>query len=121
MDVIARMARNGDPTALRRVLVPAGAIAEVQEVCRERLPHGIPPDDTLLVRVFSQGESRFGLLAVRRRRLTAHGIQPVGLVRHTVEWFYVYGVVAPTPGERFFRELPYLMPTPFKSLWPRSP
>jgi transposase len=60
------------------------------------------------VRVFSQDESRFGLLTVRRRRLTACGVQPVGLIHHVFEWFYVYGAVAPTTGERFFLELPYL-------------
>jgi transposase len=60
------------------------------------------------VRVFSQDESRCGLLTVRRRRLTARGVQPVGLVQHTFEWFYVYGAVAPATGERFFLELPYL-------------
>ena len=60
------------------------------------------------MRVFSQDESRFGLLTVRRRRLTACGVQPVGLIQHVFEWFYVYGAVAPTTGERFFLELPYL-------------
>jgi transposase len=60
------------------------------------------------VRVFSQDESRFGLLTVRRRRLTARGVQPVGPLQHVFEWFYVYGAVAPTTGERFFLELPYL-------------
>lgn len=58
--------------------------------------------------MFSQDESRFGLLTVRRRRLTAGGVQPVGSVQHVFEWFYVYGAVAPTTGERFFLELPYL-------------
>jgi transposase len=58
--------------------------------------------------VFSQDESRFGLLTVRRRRLTACSIQPVGPVQHVFEWFYVYGAVAPVTGERFFLELPYL-------------
>jgi transposase len=58
--------------------------------------------------VFSQDESRFGLLTIRRRRLTAHGTQPVGAVQHVFEWFYVYGAVEPTTGERFFLELPYL-------------
>jgi transposase len=58
--------------------------------------------------VFSQDESRFGLLTVRRRRLTAHGVQPIGAVQHVFEWFYVYGAVEPTTGERFFLELPYL-------------
>jgi transposase len=60
------------------------------------------------VRVFSQDESRLGLLTVRRRRLTARGIQPVGSVQHVFEWFYVYGAVEPTTGDRFFLELPYL-------------
>jgi transposase len=60
------------------------------------------------VRVFSQDESRFGLLTIRRRRLTARGVQPVGQIQHVFEWFYVYGAVAPTTGERFFLELPYL-------------
>jgi transposase len=59
------------------------------------------------VRVFSQDESRCGLRTVRRRRLTARGVQPVGTVQHVFEWFYVYGAVAPTTGERFFLELPY--------------
>jgi transposase len=58
--------------------------------------------------VFSQDESRFGLLTVRRRRLTARGVQPVGSVQHLFEWFYVYGAVAPATGARFFLELPYL-------------
>lgn len=60
------------------------------------------------MRVFSQDESRFGLLTVRRRRVTARGVQPVGSVQHVFEWFYVYGAVAPASGERFFLELPYL-------------
>ena len=58
--------------------------------------------------MFSQDESRFGLLTIRRRRLTAHGVQPVGPIQHVFEWFYVYGAVEPTTGERFFLELPSL-------------
>ena len=64
--------------------------------------------------MFSQDESRFGLLTVRRRRLTACGVQPVGAVHHGFEWFYVYGAVAPTTGERFLRELPYLNAASFQ-------
>ena len=59
------------------------------------------------MRVFSQDERRLGLLTVRRR-LTACGSQPVGAVQHVFEWCYVYGTVAPTTGERFFLDLPYL-------------
>lgn len=47
-------------------------------------------------------------MTVRRRRLTARGVQPVGTVQHSFEWFYVYGAVAPSNGEHFFLELPYL-------------
>lgn len=32
----------------------------------------------------------------------------MGLIQHTFEWFYLYGAVAPTTGERFFLEWPYL-------------
>lgn len=60
------------------------------------------------MRVFSQDERRMGLLTVRRRRLTARGVQHVGSVQHIFEWCDVYGAVAPTTGERFFLELPYL-------------
>ena len=60
------------------------------------------------MRVFSQDDSRFGLLTVRRRRLTARDVQPVGPVQHVFDWCDVYGAVAPTTGERFFLELPYL-------------
>jgi DDE superfamily endonuclease len=49
-----------------------------------------------------------GLLTIRRRRLTAYGVQPVGTVQHVFEWFYVDGAVEPTTGDRFFLELPDL-------------
>jgi transposase len=81
---------------------------EFQSTCQEQLQRVIPPEHTRPVRVFSQDESRVGLLTVRRRRLTASGVQPVGSVQHVFEWFYVYGAVAPTTGERFFLELPYV-------------
>jgi len=60
------------------------------------------------VQVFSQDESRFGLLTVRRRCLTARGVQPIGTIQHVFQWFYVYGAVAPTSGASFFLELPSL-------------
>jgi transposase len=70
----------------------------------------IPPANTRPVRVFSQDESRFGLLllTIRRRRLTARGVQPVGSGQPVFAWCDVYGAVEPTTGARFFLELPYL-------------
>jgi hypothetical protein len=58
--------------------------------------------------VFSQDESRLGLLTVRRCRLAAYGVQPVGAVQQVFEWFCVYGAVAPTTGKRVLLESPYL-------------
>jgi transposase len=65
--------------------------------------------------VFSQDERRFGLWTIRRRRLTARGVPPVGPVQHVFQWCYVYGAVEPTTGERFFLELPYLHAANFQS------
>jgi len=68
----------------------------------------IPLANTCPVKVFSQDESRVGLLPVRRRRLTACGVQPLGTVQPVFDWFYVYGAVAPISGESFFVEVPHL-------------
>jgi hypothetical protein len=68
----------------------------------------MPPAHTRPVRVFSQDESRLGLLPGRRRRLTADGGQPIGVIQPTCEWFDVDGAVAPATGERFFLERPSL-------------
>jgi hypothetical protein len=56
---------------------------------QERLAHVMPPDHARPVRVCSQDDSRFGLLTVRRRRLTAGGVPPVGAVPHVCAWCYV--------------------------------
>jgi hypothetical protein len=64
----------------------------------------MPPENTRPVRVLSQDERRVGWLPVRRRRLTARGVQPVGSVQRIVAWCSIDGAVAPTTGERFFRD-----------------
>jgi hypothetical protein len=84
------------------------ALPAFQETCLAQVQRVIPPEKTRPVRVFSQDESRFGGLTVRRRRLTACGVQPVGTVPHVFAWFDGYGAVAPTTGEWFCLELPYL-------------
>ena len=66
----------------------------------ERLHEVIPPEHPRPVRVCSQEERRVGLLTGRRRRLTASGVQPVGLSQHTFEGFSIDGAVAPTTGDR---------------------
>jgi transposase len=72
------------------------------------LRQAIPDTTTHPIKVFAQDESRFGLLTVRRRRLTARGVQPVGPIQHQFQSFYLYGAVAPSTGDNFFMEMPYL-------------
>ena len=54
------------------------AIPAFQATCQAQLQRAIPSTNTRPVRGFSPDESRFGLLTIRRRRLTACGVQPVG-------------------------------------------
>jgi hypothetical protein len=60
------------------------------------------------VKVFAQDDTRLGLLPIVRRRITACGVQPIATVRHTFDYFYLYGAVAPTTGASCFLELPPL-------------
>jgi transposase len=60
------------------------------------------------MRLFSQDESRFGLLPIQRRRITLPGIKPISPVQFEFESYYLYGAVEPKTGESFFLELPNL-------------
>jgi hypothetical protein len=60
------------------------------------------------MRLFSQDESRFGLLPIPRRRITLPGIKPISPVQFQFESYYLYGAVEPRTGESFFLELPNL-------------
>lgn len=91
---VARLSHTKNPEA-----IPA-----FQTIYGERLQAVIPPAHTRPACVFSQDDSRFGLLTSRRRRLTARGVQPVGAVQHVFEWGSVDGAVEPTTGARFFLE-----------------
>jgi DDE superfamily endonuclease len=76
----------------------------------------VPPENTRPVRVFSQDESRYGLLTAHRRRLTTRGVQPVRPSQQVFDWLYVYGAVDPTTSGRFFLELLYLNADTFQIL-----
>jgi hypothetical protein len=54
------------------------------------------------------------LLTLRRRRLTARGVQPSGAVQQVFEGCSVDGAVEPTTGDRFFLALPYLKAEMFR-------
>lgn len=67
-----------------------------------------PLSDSDNMRLFSQDESRFGLLPIPRRRITLPGIKPISPVQFQFECYYRYGAVEPKTGESFFLELPNL-------------
>ena len=60
------------------------------------------------VRIFSQDETRYGLLAAPRRRITLPGIKPVAEIDTRYESVYLYGAVEPLTGERFFLEFSHI-------------
>jgi len=60
------------------------------------------------IRLFSQDESRFGLLPIPRRRITLPGVKPISPVQFQFESYYLYGAAEPKTGESFFLELPNL-------------
>ena len=60
------------------------------------------------VRVFSQDETRYGLLGPTRRRITRRGIKPIAKINPCYESVYLYGAVEPLTGEGFFLEFSHL-------------
>ena len=52
-------------------------------------------------------ESRFGLLSIQRRCLTARGVKPVVPYQHRFSNFYLFGAYAPVSGDHFTLEMPY--------------
>ena len=64
--------------------------------------------DLQSVRVFSQDETRYGLLPVTSRRITQCGIKPVAKIDYRYESVYLYGAVEPLTGEGFFLEFSHL-------------
>ncbi|WP_259248819.1 IS630 family transposase [Salinibacter ruber] len=56
------------------------------------------------VRLFCQDECRFGLMPVKRHRITLPGVKPIQEAKPGYEYFYLYGAVEPETGQRFFTE-----------------
>lgn len=67
-----------------------------------------PMSDEDNMRLFSQDESRFGLLPIQRKRITLPGVKPISPVQFQFESYYLYGAAEPKTGESFFLELPNL-------------
>jgi len=62
----------------------------------------MPEESPRPVKVFSQDESRFGLITIQRRRITLRGVKPVGSFQQVFKNFYLYGAVEVATGASFF-------------------
>jgi transposase len=52
-------------------------------------------------------ESRFGLLTLAHKALTARGVKPVCLFQHRFETTYLYGAFSPINGSHLVLEMPH--------------
>ena len=52
-------------------------------------------------------ESRFGLLSIQRRCLSARGVKPVVPYQHRFKNFYLFGAYNPSAGDHFTLQMPY--------------
>jgi transposase len=57
--------------------------------------------------LYFQDESRFGLLTVLRRMITARGIKPVAPFLHRFDNLYLFGAFSPITGDRCLLEMPH--------------
>jgi len=61
-------------------------------------------NNDMKVRIFSYGETRFGLITSLGKRITLRGVRPAGLIQRTFQNYYIYGAADVSDGENFFPE-----------------
>ncbi len=59
------------------------------------------------INFYAADESRYGLLSIPRRCLTARGVKPVTSYQHRFKNFYLFGAYSPVNGDHFTLEFPY--------------
>ena len=59
------------------------------------------------INLYFQDESRFGLLTILRRMITAKGIKPVAPFLHRFDNLYLFGAFSPISGDKHLLEMPY--------------
>jgi transposase len=59
------------------------------------------------INLYFEDESRFGLLTVLRRMITAKGIKPIAPYLHRFDNLYLFGAFSPITGHHFLLEMPH--------------
>jgi transposase len=65
------------------------------------------------VKLWFEDESLFQDAPIKRKKITARGVKPIGLTRVSRKSFYVYGSFCPLNGERFYQFKERCMYQPF--------
>lgn len=63
---------------------------------------------TSKIRYWCQDESRFGLKTIERSKITAKGVQPIGMSQWIFKTIWLDGIVEPISGEYVFWEFSHL-------------
>jgi hypothetical protein len=77
--------------------------AELEHIKTEKFQ----TSDCTTINIYAMDESRFGLLSIRRRCLTARGVKPLVPYQHQFKNFYLFGGYSPINGDHYTLELPY--------------
>jgi hypothetical protein len=100
--------------------IPAPVVAELRERLSqaeeetfratgvEQVRAAVPVTNSRPLRLWSQDERRWGLMTVRRRRITRRGVKPVGCIQHQYANCWCFGCGAPATGEAYVHLLPTL-------------
>ena len=59
------------------------------------------------INLYFEDESRFGLLTILRRMITAKGVKPVAPFLHRFDNLYLFGAFSPISGNSFLLEMPH--------------
>ena len=59
------------------------------------------------VNLYFQDESRFGLMTILRRMITARGVKPIAPYQHKFKNLYLFGAFSGINGAHFLLEMPY--------------
>ena len=59
------------------------------------------------INLYFEDESRFGLLTVLRRMITAKGIKPTAPFLHRFDNLYLFGAFSPITGDSYLLEMPH--------------
>ena len=59
------------------------------------------------VNLYFQDESRFGLMTILRRMITAKGVKPIALYQHKFKNLYLFGAFSGINGDHYLLEMPY--------------